>query len=381
MALTLNEEQRMLQDAAKDFFGNRMPVSELRALRDDKNADGYSKEHWGEIIDLGWPGITVADQYGGLDFGFKGLGVILEQGGRTLAATPLFATCAVGSSAIMIAGNESQKSELLPEVVEGKLLLALALEEGASHGPQRTRTTAEKSGDGFVINGTKTFVLDGHVADKLIVVARTSGAAGDADGLTLFLVDGDAKGVNITRTSVVDSRNSATIEFNNVAVAASAVLGEVDGGAAPLQDVLSIGQILISADMLGSLQEAFERTMAYIKTREQFDTIIGTKQALQHRAANMYVQIELAKSLVQQALSTLDDGVRGEELAKVASITKAKLSEVFLLTSSEGVQMFGGIGMTDDEEIGFFLKRARTTDHTLGDVRYHQNRYGDLIGL
>ncbi|MBL4583157.1 MAG: acyl-CoA/acyl-ACP dehydrogenase [Pseudomonadales bacterium] len=381
MPLILNEDQTLLKDSAKDFFTKSMPVKQLRQIRDDEVAVGYSTDSWKEIVDLGWSGITVEEEFGGLEFGYLGLGVILEEGGRTLAASPLFSTCVLGAAALTIAGSKEQKSELLPLLVQGELKLSLAIEEGAAHAPQRTRTTATKSGDGFSINGTKTFVLDASSANKMIVVARTSGEAGSTAGLTLFLVDADTAGISITSKKMADSRNACTVNFDNVAVPAANVLGQVDGAASDLQDILSIGQICISADMLGSAREVFERTVEYIKMREQFDTILGTKQALQHRAAQLYTEIELAKSVVIAGLTAIDEGQRGDALAKVASLTKSKVGETFTLSSSEGVQTHGGIGMTDDEEIGFFLKRARTTEHTLGDVRYHQNRYGDLLGL
>lgn len=381
MPLILNEDQRLLQDSAKDFFTNSMPVKQLRQIRDDEVEACYSADSWKEIVDLGWSGITIEEEFGGLEFGYVGLGVILEEGGRTLAASPLFSTCVLGAAAISIAGSREQKSELLPQIVQGDLILSLALEESAVHDPKRTKTSASKSGDGFSINGTKTFVLDASTADKLIVVARTSGEAGSAGGLTMFLVDADSAGITITSKKMADSRNACTVTFENVSVPAANVLGQVDGAAGDLQDILSIGQICISADMLGSAREAFERTVEYLKIREQFDTILGTKQALQHRAAQLYTEIELSKSVVLAGLQAIDEGQRGDELAKTASLTKSKVGETFTLSSSEGVQMHGGIGMTDDEEIGFFLKRARTTEHTLGDVRYHQNRYGDLLGL
>jgi len=381
MALVLNEEQNLLKTSAKDFFTNNMPVSQLRKLRDSKDAVGYSTKSWQQIVELGWSGIIVEEEFGGLAFGYTGLGVVMEEAGRTLAASPLFATCVLGSSAITLAGSKAQKSDLLPQIVQGSLTLALAIEESATHGPQRTRTTASKSGDGYTLNGEKVFVLDGHSADMLVVVARTSGKPGDSSGLTLFLVDRNSAGVSVKRVFMADGRNAATVTFSNVAVPASAVLGTVDQGSTALQDILSVGQILLAAEMLGSLQEAFERTINYIKTRVQFDRHIGSLQAIQHRAAHMYAEIELAKSVVIASLAVLDEGVRGDELAKQASLAKAKLAEVFLLTSSEGVQMHGGIGMTDDEEIGFFLKRARTAEHTLGDIRYHQNRFGDLLAI
>ena len=381
MALVLNEEQQMLQDSAKEFFNRQMPISELRALRDSHDSNGYSRKQWQEITGLGWPGITVAETYGGLEFGYMGLGVIMGQAGRTLAATPLFATCVLGANAIALLGSDSQKAQFLPPLVQGKLLFALALEEGVTHGPEKTSTTARRQGENYLINGEKTVVLDGHIADKLLIVTRTAELPGEPNGLSLFLVDPVTPGITISRHKMADCRNSSTVLLENVEVRASALVGPLDHAMAPLQDLLSIGQIMISAEILGSIQECFERTVEYIKQRVQFDAILGAKQALQHRAARMYTQIEMCKSLVLSALTDLELGVRGEALAKVSSVTKAKLSETFLQVSSEGVQMFGGIGMTDDEEIGFFLKRARTTEHILGDVRYHENRYADLLGL
>ncbi|MDY6829244.1 MAG: acyl-CoA dehydrogenase family protein [Pseudomonadota bacterium] len=381
MPLVLNEEQVLLKDSARDFFANKMPVKQLRTLRDNNDATGYSTESWQEIVALGWPGVAIPEAFGGLEFGYTGLGVVMEESGRTLAASPLFATCALGANLILFGGSEDQKSDLLPRVAQGELTLALAIEESSTHGPERTRAQATEDGDSFVLDGSKKYVLDGHSADQILVLARTSGSAGRSDGLTLFLVDPAASGVQIGRLQTMDARNWANIDLSGVRVPKSAVLGTIGQAAAPLQDALSAAQILLSAEMLGSTLECFERTIEYIKTRVQFDRAIGSLQAIQHRAAHMYSEIELAKSVVINALQALDQDTRGDELAKIASLTKAKLAEVFNLVSSEGVQMHGGIGMTDEEEIGFFLKRARATEHTLGDVRYHQNRYGALIGV
>ncbi len=381
MPLVLNDEQVLLKDSARDFFAKKMPVKQLRALRDDNDATGYSTDSWQEIIELGWPGVAIPETFGGLEFGYTGLGVVMEESGRTLAASPLFATCALGANLILFAGSEAQKSDLLPRVAQGELTLALAIEESATHGPERTRAKATEDGDSFVLDASKKYVLDGHSADQLVVLARTSGSAGSPEGLTLFLVDPAASGVQIERLQTMDARNWANIDLSGVRVPKSAVLGTVGQVAAPLQDALAAAQILLSSEMLGSTLECFERTIEYIKTRTQFDRAIGSLQAIQHRAAHMYSEIELAKSVVINALQALDDDTRGDELAKIASLTKAKLAQVFNLVSSEGVQMHGGIGMTDEEEIGFFLKRARATEHTLGDARYHQNRYGALIGV
>ncbi|MBL4866090.1 MAG: acyl-CoA/acyl-ACP dehydrogenase, partial [Pseudomonadales bacterium] len=337
MALTLNEEQQLLSDSAKDFFTKRMPVSLLRELRDNEDELGYSEPHWKEMMELGWGGIVVKEEYGGLDFGYQGLGVVLEEAGRTLAASPLFTTCVLGSTAIELAGNEEQKSELLPLLVAGELLLALAIEESATHGPKRTNTRAIKTETGYKISGDKTFVLDGHIANKLIVVARTSGDPGSEQGITLFLVDNNSPGLEIRKRKMVDSRNSCNIAFREVEVSSSAVLGTVDEGFAVLDHMLSIAQICLASEMLGSMQEAFERTVEDIKTRVQFDVPLGSFQVLQHRAAKMYVEIDLCKSVVIAALSALDEGKTPNEIGQHASLAKAKVTETFNLVTSEAI--------------------------------------------
>jgi acyl-CoA dehydrogenase len=286
----------------------------------------------------------------------------------------------IGGTLINIGGSDEQKSELLPQVSSGELLLALALEEGTHHAPYNIATTAESSGDGYKLNGKKVFVLDGNIADKLIVVARTSGSSGDRDGLTLLLVDGDADGLTRTRTIMVDSRNAAIVELKDVQVGANAVIGEVGKGADVVDQTLDIARIGLSAEMLGSLQECFERTVDYLKTREQFGVPIGSFQALKHRAANMFCEVELSKSVVLEALTALDEGRDVEEIAKLASLCKAKVGESNHMVSREGIQMHGGIGMTDEFDIGFFMKRAAVCEQTFGDMNFHRNRYGDLEG-
>ncbi len=277
-------------------------------------------------------------------------------------------------------GSEDLKSQLLPKIASGELLMALALEESHRHSAYGVATTAEASGDGYTINGNKTFVLDGHVADKLIVATRTSGSAGDRDGLSLFIVDRSADGVMVTRTRMADSRNAANIEFSNVTVASDALLGELGKGADVLDPTLDVARIGIAAEMLGGLQECFERTIKYLKEREQFGVPIGSFQALKHRAANMFCEVELSKSCVLEALTALDEGRDSTEIAKLASLTKAKVGETYNLVSREGIQMHGGIGMTDEFDIGFFIKRAAVSEQTFGDVNFHRNRYGELEG-
>ena len=380
MPMILNDEQIMLKDAARDFCADNMPISQLRALRDGNSADGFDRDTWKAMVELGWAGIPFPEAFGGLEFGYKGLGVVTEETGRTLGASPLFASVWVCGTAINLGGSERQKAAWLPGICSGERLMALALEESHRHAPHRAATTAQSTGDGFVLSGRKTFVLDGHVADQLIVVARTSGAAGDRDGISLFIVDSKASGVNVRRTSLVDSRNAANVELDAVRVDADAMLGEPGQGADILDPTLDVARIGIAAEMLGGLQECFERTVQYLKEREQFGVPIGSFQALKHRAADMFCEVELSKSCVLEALTALDDERDRAEIAKLASLAKTKVGETYNLVSREGIQMHGGIGMTDEFDIGFFIKRAAVSEQTFGDVNFHRNRYGELEG-
>ncbi|KRP39053.1 MAG: hypothetical protein ABS26_01960, partial [OM182 bacterium BACL3 MAG-120531-bin86] len=379
MSLVLSEDQQLLKDSAKAFVDQNAPVSVLRGLRDSKDAQGYDQNLWRQMLELGWAGMAIPEAYGGFEFGYGGLGVVLEESGRTLVSSPLIATVLLGASAINELGSDAQKSEFLPQVVSGELLLALAIDEKPHHRPCRIETSAVKSGEGYVLNGCKTFVLDGHIANKLVVVARTAGAIDDEAGLSVFLVDAAAEGVSINRSWMVDSRNSAMLSLNNVKVGADALLGAEGDAYTSLTRVLDIGRIGIAAEMLGSMQQAFEITLDYLKQREQFGVLIGSFQGLQHRAAEMYSEIELCKSAVRAALAALDDADKNDaDIAEFASIAKAKLSEVATLVSNEAVQMHGGIGMTDEYDIGFYMKRARVAAAFLGDALFHRERYASL---
>jgi alkylation response protein AidB-like acyl-CoA dehydrogenase len=375
MPLVLNEEQNMLRDATKGFCTNNTPITQLRRLRDDKSELGFDPATWQQMVELGWAGITIPEDFGGSGFGYFGMGVVMEECGRTLAASPLFSTAVLGASAILHAGSEAQKRELLPQVAGGELLLALALEETPHHSPYGSNARAEKSDAGYKVTGSKKFVLDGHVANKIIVVTRTSGISGDRDGLTLVLVDADASGVSVSRTVMADSRNASNIEFEG---AVGALLGKVGKAADVLDKVLDTGRILLSAEMLGGVQECFERTVEYLKVREQFGVPVGSFQGLKHRASEMFCEVELSKSVVMEALSALDDD--SDQIAELASVAKATLNDTYHLVSGEGIQMHGGIGMTDEYEIGFFMKRSRVCEHALGNSAFHRDRYGVTQG-
>jgi len=382
MALVLSEDQQLLKDSAKSFCEQNAPISVLRRLRDSKDEQGYDQAVWSQMIELGWAGMAIPEAYGGYDFGYGGLGIVLEETGKTLVSSPLISTVLVGATAIAQLGSEKQKQNFLPKIIAGELLTALALDEHTSHNPIKIATTAVKVEGGYSLNGSKTFVLDGHIANMLIVVARTSSETSNEQGISLFLVDANAEGLSVARTIMVDSRNSSNIQFDNVVVVEEAVLGKLNQGFSGLDRVLDIARIGIAAEMLGSMQAVFESILAFLKQREQFGVLIGSFQGLQHRAAEMYSEIELCKSAVRAALSGLDDPETTQaEVAELASMAKAKLSEVFFLVSNEGIQMHGGIGMTDEFDVGFFIKRARVAQQFLGDASFHRDRYASLNGF
>jgi alkylation response protein AidB-like acyl-CoA dehydrogenase len=378
MSLILSSEAGMLRDTAHQFFKERAPVTALRKLRDSNDPDGFSRGLWREMAELGWTGFLVPEDHGGTEFGVLGLAQVMEAAGRTLAASALVSTALAGASLLAMAGSEDQKSEHLPPLVAGERLFALALEEGSRHQPYRISTKAERQGGGYRLSGQKVFVLDGHVADVLIVAARTSGGRDDQDGITLFLVPGNAPGVTRLRTIMIDSRNAARIQLDNVSVGADAVLGRIDGGADVLDRLLDRARACLAAEMLGSAAEAFERTVQYLKDRKQFGVVIGSFQALKHRAAQMFCEVEVTRSAVIAACSALDENTN--DAAALAVLAKGKANDTLDLCGNEGVQMHGGIGMTDEHEIGFFMKRARVARATFGDTAFCRDRYAALLG-
>jgi alkylation response protein AidB-like acyl-CoA dehydrogenase len=379
MSLVLTEEQELIQQAATEFLKEHSPIAHMRELRDGEDATGFSKAVWKEMAELGWTGIPFEEDLGGAGLGLAELGVVLEECGRTLAPYPFLSTVVLGGGAVALAGSDSQKHEILPGVCKGETLLALAFQEKGRFAPWAIETSAEEDGDGFEISGDKIFVLDGHVADRLIVAARTSGTSGDRDGISLFLVEPTAKGCDVKRSSMIDGRNSARVSLRNVKVGADALLGNVDAGANTLEAVFDRATAALSAEMVGLISEAFERTVEYLKTREQFGTRIGTFQALKHRAASMFCEVELSQAVVLDALRALDED--RPYASRVVSAAKARCSDTASLVTCEGLQMHGGIGMTDEEDIGLFLKRAKTAELTLGDAAYHRDRFARLTGF
>ena len=379
MQFSLSDEQILLRDSAAAFVRDHSSLRRIRALRDAKDPDGFSRDLWKQIAALGWLGIPFAEADGGLGLGLKDLALVLEEFGKGLMPEPLLSTVLLGGSAIQRGGSDAQRAALLPAVIGGEALLALAYQERHSrYDLCRVATRAERAGAGWRLRGEKILVLDGHVADHLIVSARTAGDERDRAGVTLFLVERGAPGLQVTRQSTLDSRNAALVRLDGVAVGADAVVGDVDGGGALLAEVVDRATAGLCAEMLGGMEAAFAMTLDYLKTRRQFGVPIGSFQALKHRAAIVFTEIELARSAVLAAAMALDEA--HPQGAQVVSAAKARCSDAFVLAGNEGVQMHGGIGMTDEHDIGFFLKRARAAEITFGDGAHHRERFAALQG-
>ena len=377
MALVLNDEQRMVKESADGFFAEHAPVSQLRKLRDTADADGFDRGLWAKMAEMGFAGVAIPEQFGGAGLGMVAAGLIQEAIGRNLSLSPFLSAAILSATAIARGGNEDQKAALLPKIATGELIVALAADEKARHQPAAVSTKAEASGNGFRLTGAKPFVLDGHVADRLIVAARTSGADDEKAGITLFLVDPKAAGVGVKRRSMVDSRNAAEVTLDGVQVDGADVLGAIGGGFAILEAALDAGRACLAAEMLGVSAQSFDTTVDYLKQREQFGVKIGTFQALQHRAAHLFCEIELARSVTLKALTALDEG--DERAALFVALAKAKAGDVAKLATNEAVQMHGGIGMTDEFDIGFYMKRARAAAETFGDNAFHGDRVAQLL--
>ena len=372
MPLILTEEQTMLQEAADGFLAENAPIAHLRKLRDDRDADGVSRDLWRAFGEMGFAGVIIPEEHGGAGLGAVEAGVIAESLGRTLTPSPFMGSAVLSAKVLADGGSEAQQA-WLPKIAAGEAILSLAVDEGAKHAPAKIATRAERAGNGFRLNGAKGFVLDGHVADALIVVAKAE------EGTTLFLVDPTAAGVEIERTVMVDAHNAARVVLNDVAVDADAVIGEVGNGEALLNGALALGRACAASSLTGAGDQAFKITLEYLRTRKQFGKLIGEFQALQHRAAHLFTELELARAATLGALQALDAGREDADLA--ASIAKAKAGRVAELAVQEAVQMHGGVGMTDEFDVGLFMKRARVLNELLGDAGFHSERLARAQGF
>jgi acyl-CoA dehydrogenase len=379
MELVRTEDQELIAKTAADFVKEKSPIARVRQLRDANDPVGFSRELWKEMAELGWIGIPFPEALGGAGLGFADLVVVLEELGRSLAPEPFLSTVLLAGQALLLSGDAAKAKEWLPRVCKGEAILALAQQEARSRFDlAAVETRAERTGKGYRIRGEKVQVLDGHVADAFVVVARTAGGPRDADGIGLFLVPKGAAGLTVTRQSRVDGRNAALVKLDGVEVGADAALGAPDAGHALLARVVDRATVGLSAEMLGGMQQAFALTLDHLKHRHQFGVPIGSFQALKHRAANVYIELELAKSAVMAAARAVD--ADAPDLPRLVSLAKARCSDAYVLAANEGVQMFGGVGMTDEYDIGFYLKRARAAELSFGDAAFHRARWATLSG-
>ena len=377
MALYLSDDQTMLKDTVAPFLLDNAPVKHLRSLRDSKDAAGFSKDLWKQFAEMGFTGILIPEAGGGLGLGHVEAGIVLEEIGRNLTPSP-FLTTAVAAVEALKAGGAALQAQWFPRILAGDAIVALAIDEGAKHRPAATAMVAERSGNGFRLSGKKQFVLHGHVADMLLVAARTGGSAGEESGITLFAVPKDAVGMAMDVDRLVDSTMSARVTFDGVQVDADAVVGEVDAGWGPLTKLLDAGRLGASAEMVGVGSGAMDMTFDYLKQRKQFGKVIGEFQSLQHRAAHLYGEMEGARSIVIKAQHLLDDDDPRAEL--FVAVAKAKAGKSCNLAVREGVQMHGGIGMTDEYDIGLYMKRDRALNEFFGDSWFHADRVARLNG-
>ncbi|OBX18014.1 acyl-CoA dehydrogenase [Erythrobacter sp. QSSC1-22B] len=378
MPLYHDEDQAMLAESASQFMAEQgNPQKQLRHWRDKECKDGFGHELWKQFAEMGFTGILVGEDHGGLGMGQVEAGIVLEEIGRNLTPSPFLTSSVLAATALKHASDDA-KGRWLPGMVEGEKVYAVAIDEGAKHRPETIRTKAEKSGNGFRISGQKDFVIHGASADMMIVAARTSGSDSDEDGITLFAVPKDASGMSHDAVRLVDSSMATHTKFDGVELDGDAVIGEVDGGRAVLNAMLTAGRIGAAAEGAGVARGAMDMTIDYLKQRKQFGKLIGEFQALQHRASHLYSEVEIARAVVIKAAQMLDGG--SEQADLMASVAKAKVAKAAGLAVREGVQMHGGIGMTDEYDIGLYMKRDRALQEFLGDQYYHAGRVAEMSG-
>ena len=367
MSLVINEEQNMLKSSAKELLDLKSPISLMRELRDN-NYNQFDPNLWKEMVEMGWTALTIPEEYNGLNFGYVGLGQVIEEMGRKLTVSPMISTVLISTTIVGLSKNEVLKSKLFDEIMSGKKLCTLAHEESTHHNPKIDLSIISNDNEKFILNGKKRFVIDGTISDYLIISANS-----ESNGsLELIIIDSKSKGITFNNKVHMDSKIYSDISFNNVEFSKDNFLSTENDGKKILSKTLDIACVGLAAEMLGNIQQAFDMTIQYLKEREQFGVKIGSFQALQHRSAIMFGEIELCKSIVLKALQAIDSG--DENLPELASLAKSKLGLTSKLVTNEAVQMHGGIGVTDDADIGFFLKRVRVSQRIFGDSNYHLDR-------
>ena len=375
MTMLLSQEQELLKDSAVAFLADQAPVAQQRRLRDEKVEQGFDTQLWQQMVEMGWPVAVLPEEHDGLAAGYLGMGAVFEAIGRNLSAQPLLSQAVIAPELLIRAGSKAQQAHWLPLLAAGEARIALATDEkSGEHLPAKLATITTQTDKGWSLSGEKSFVIDGVAANAFVVLAASAeGAQG------LWLVPADAQGVSVARVSMIDSRNMARVAFDRVELTADMALTNMPAAQA-LDEVLDRARACQAAEALGLLREVFERTVSYLKERVQFDAVIGSFQALQHRAARIYVELELLESCVLAALEAIDSG-REAKVAEHVSLAKAKASDLCEKICNEAVQLHGGIGVTDELDIGLYFKRARVLQRLLGDAGYHRARFAQLKGF
>jgi alkylation response protein AidB-like acyl-CoA dehydrogenase len=372
----LTDDQKMLQETAASFLAEEGSIAkQLRHWRGMGCSDGFGHDLWKQFAELGLTGICIPESHGGLGLGATEAALTLEEIGRNLTPSPFLTTAVAGARTIT---GTAHADRWFPAILSGEAVLALAIDEGPQHAPERTALEAARKGNGFVLNGAKQLVVQAGSADMIITAARTAGSAGEREGITLFAVPRDAAGLATENLALVDSSKAARLTFAGVELDADAVIGEVDGGWAPLARALNAASAGAAAELVGVASGASAMTLDYLRQRKQFGRLIGEFQALQHRAAHLYSEIEITRAAAFKAAQLLDSGDTDAELH--VSVAKAKAADVASLAVREGVQMHGGIGMTDEHDAGLFMKREAVLGELFGDVYYHRERVAQLSG-
>lgn len=377
MSLIYNEEQQQLDDSAREFLSARCAVAEQRRLRDDKVPEGFSDSAWKEMLELGWGGIALPEAYGGLEFGFQGFAPVFDQIGRKLSATPLLSSVVLCGSVIEQVGSEEQRQTLLPALISGEQRLALALHSQDRFRAEDVGVSVQTDGEGYLLSGNDIWVPDGVQASGWLVAGRLENGH-----IAVFQVPADTPAVTVKSVQLLDSRNHARLSFDKVRLPATARLGDGNSAGKALELAVDRGTACVAAELLGAAETMFSMTLEYLKTRKQFGAAIGTFQALQHRVSWLFVDLQLARSAVMAAFEALDASETSElERKQLVSLAKWKAGEAAHKISAEAVQMHGGIGVTDEYDLGLYLKRVRVAQVMLGDSDFHCERYGQMARL
>jgi alkylation response protein AidB-like acyl-CoA dehydrogenase len=376
MDFSLTEEQEMLRTMARDFLATECPKEMVKEMAQDEK--GYPPELWQKMAELGWMGLVFPEEYDGTGNNFLDLTVMLEEAGRGCLPGPLFSTL-IGSFVLLEAATDEQKKELLPRIANGEVIVTLALTEPSGrYEAEAVKVKATQSGDEYVIEGTKLFVSDAHVADYLIAAVRTNEGGDPADGISLLLVDAKSPGISVTPLITIVGDKQCEVVLDKVKVPAKNLIGEKDKGWPIIESVLEKATVGLCAQIVGGAQQVLEMSVDYAKERIQFGKPIGSFQAIQHHCANMAVDVEGCRFITYQAAWKISEGMPA---AKEIAMAKAWCSDAFRRVASLGHQIHGGIGFIEDHDMPLYFKRAKAWELLLGDARHHQDKVAQEIGL